>query len=80
MPTINATTFAKSYAEWKYCQYEKEKIQCTPHLDCPACFSTQHSVHVDGNKKLYRFNKVSRFDNYVNVRAKTDSEFTIRIS
>jgi len=29
-------------------------------FECPACFKHQHSVHVDGNKKLYRYSKVQR--------------------
>ena len=31
------------------------------HFDCPACFGQQHSAHVDGNKKLYRYSKISRY-------------------
>jgi len=36
-------------------------VKCVPVLDCPACYSKQHSVHIDGNKKLYRFSKVPRW-------------------
>ncbi|XP_065918950.1 uncharacterized protein [Dysidea avara] len=33
-----------------------------PILDCPACYGNQHSIHVDGNRKLHsnRFTKVPR--------------------
>ncbi|XP_065919720.1 uncharacterized protein [Dysidea avara] len=60
IPTINPTAFSKALSEWKYCQYEKQKLKGVPLLDCPACYSNQHSVHIDGNKKLYRFSKVPR--------------------
>lgn len=38
-------------------------------FECPACFKQQHSVHVDGNKKLYRYSKVARsvFALYFNI-------------
>lgn len=40
-----------------------ELLQLSQHplLECPACHGNQHSVHVDGNRKLYRFSKVHRY-------------------
>ena len=32
-----------------------------PLFVCPAFDASQHSVHIDGNKKLYRFSKVQRY-------------------
>ena len=29
-------------------------------IDCPACYGSQHSCHVDGNAKLYRYSCVPR--------------------
>lgn len=55
MPTINATAFNISFKEWKFCQFELDKLRCLDWMECPACSDCQHSVHVDGNMKLYRF-------------------------
>ena len=57
---INPTTFRKAAAEWRYCQYELEKLQGICWLECPPCSVSQHSAHVDGNQKLYRFKSVPR--------------------
>ena len=29
-------------------------------FSCPACSSNPHCVHIDGNMKLYRYNRASR--------------------
>ncbi|XP_065901149.1 uncharacterized protein [Dysidea avara] len=59
-PTINPVVFSKAFSEWKYCNFELKKMTKTPLLECPACYQGQHSVHIDGNRKLYRFSKVPR--------------------
>ncbi|XP_032232016.2 uncharacterized protein LOC116605656 isoform X1 [Nematostella vectensis] len=55
IPTINASTFRTSFQEWKYLQFEINSICHMDWMQCPACSDDQHSVHVDGNMKLYRF-------------------------
>ena len=55
--------FAKAYAEWRYCQFEIKKLKKQPLFECPACYKEQHSIHIDGNRKLYRYSKVPRFVN-----------------
>ena len=43
-----------------------ELLQLSKHplLECP---DSQHSVHVDGNRKLYRFSKVPRYAHYIDI-------------
>uniref|UniRef100_A0A7M5XED2 CxC3 like cysteine cluster domain-containing protein n=2 Tax=Clytia hemisphaerica TaxID=252671 RepID=A0A7M5XED2_9CNID len=53
--TINANTFVQVYREYNFAQYEIEKRLSFSWFDCPACGDQQHSCHVDGNCKLYRY-------------------------
>ncbi|XP_044171275.1 uncharacterized protein LOC122955576 isoform X2 [Acropora millepora] len=53
--TITATTFSRAFKEWKFCMYELQNAQDVSWMECPACSLNQHSCHVDGNMKLYRF-------------------------
>ncbi|XP_065896316.1 uncharacterized protein [Dysidea avara] len=50
----------KGFEEFRYCRMEIQQLQHTSPFECPACHRKQHSAHVDGNKKLYRFDKVPR--------------------
>ena len=49
--------------EWKFLQYELDCLQGLDWMKCPSCSISisQHSCHVDGNMKLYRFNTPGRF-------------------
>lgn len=58
--SVNATTFSKAFHEWRYCQFSMRKLRQSPLFECPCCVPIQHSVHLDGNKKLYRYSKVPR--------------------
>ena len=60
VPVINQAAFLKAFEEFRYCTVEKLKVGKVPLLECPACKGQQHSVHIDGNRKLYRFSKVPR--------------------
>ncbi|XP_048581071.1 uncharacterized protein LOC116618759 isoform X3 [Nematostella vectensis] len=53
--TVNPQTFRTAFREWKYCQFEIDKIRQLDWMTCPACDDLPHSMHVDGNMKLYRF-------------------------
>ena len=53
--TINALTFGTAFKEWKFFQYELDRLRFIDWMTCPVCDIAQHSVHVDGNMKLYRF-------------------------
>ncbi|CAH3160482.1 unnamed protein product [Porites evermanni] len=54
-PTISHATFSRSFKEWKFCQFELEGLQGLDWVKCPTCSIFQHSCHVDGNMKLYRY-------------------------
>ena len=58
--SINRSTFARAFKEWKYCSYELDSMQMKNWMVCPPCHITQHSVHVDGNSKLKRFQRAGR--------------------
>ena len=58
---INAATFRKAFAEWCYCQFEVDGLQLQDWKMCPPCSVNQHSCHIDGNHKVYRFKKVSKY-------------------
>lgn len=60
VPRINPTAFSKSFQEWRYCRYELKRLKKEALFECPACYDHQHSVHINGNRKLYRFSKVKR--------------------
>ena len=59
-PTINPSTFRRSFKEWKFCQYELSQLQGMDWSKCPTCSIRQHSCHVDGNMKLYRYQASGR--------------------
>ena len=48
--TINQPAFKKAFEEYQYCNMEFLKLGRHPILECPACFGSQHSIHVDGNR------------------------------
>ncbi|XP_028403973.1 uncharacterized protein LOC114526573 [Dendronephthya gigantea] len=52
---INPTIFSIAFKEWKYCQFEIESLKGMNWMECPCCEKEQHSCHVDGNMKLYRY-------------------------
>ena len=57
---INISTFSRAFKEWKFCKHELELLQQKKWMTCPACTEQQHSAHVDGNMKLYRFNSAGK--------------------
>lgn len=67
-PTINSVTFSRAFQEWRNCQYEIANVKKEPLFTCPACDTSQHSVHIDGNKKLYRFSKVQRWYKFLIIK------------
>lgn len=58
--TINPTTFSRSFKEWKFCQHEIQQLEGMNWMKCPICSVSQHSCHVDGNMKLYRYHSSGR--------------------
>ena len=61
VPVINSATFGTSFKEWEFCQYELDRLRKINWMACPACEDCQHSVHVDGNMKLYRFTSAGKY-------------------
>lgn len=67
-----------SFKEWKYCQVELDKLRCIDWMECPSCSQHQHSVHVDGNMKLYRFKSAGMLVPDINLKLK-DNLFLLRL-
>ncbi|XP_045585129.2 uncharacterized protein [Procambarus clarkii] len=57
---INFETTKRVFFEWRFHQYQLGRIKGKFDKGCPACDTTPVAVHIDGNKKLYRYNKVGR--------------------
>ncbi|XP_028415546.1 uncharacterized protein LOC114538616 isoform X3 [Dendronephthya gigantea] len=57
---INASVFHCAFKEWCFAMHEVDILQEKQWANCPSCFRSQHSCHVDGNAKLYRYNSVPR--------------------
>ena len=60
---VNPATFSKAFNEWRYFNFEIQRYKGLDGFVCPCCQDQQHSVHVDGNKKLYHYAKVTRYRN-----------------
>ena len=58
---VNTTSFNRAFKEWKFCKFELEKLAGKNWMECPPCSIHQHSGHVDGNSKLYRFMSAGRY-------------------
>lgn len=52
---INDSAFSVAFKEWKFCNHEINLLQFKDFMVCPTCATYQHSAHVDGNAKLYRY-------------------------
>ncbi|XP_057306565.1 uncharacterized protein LOC130644823 isoform X2 [Hydractinia symbiolongicarpus] len=53
--SINNTAFCTSWREYKFCMHKMDMLQQKNWMECPSCHNDQHSCHVDGNNKLYRY-------------------------
>ena len=49
--------FDTTFKEWNFWIYQKDSVMQKNWLECPACSDEQHSCHVDGNAKLYRYKR-----------------------
>jgi hypothetical protein len=47
-PTVNSTRL-------------KEKLLAVDHFSCPACMEDIAAISVDGNRKMYRFNRTKGY-------------------
>ncbi|XP_072041208.1 uncharacterized protein [Amphiura filiformis] len=57
---INRTVLAKVLREYRYSMRRLDQARQFDAMKCPPCAKYQHSAHVDGNFKLYRYKKVPR--------------------
>ena len=59
---ITPFNFSEAFKEWCFCQHELNKIRKQHWVECPCCTVSQHSSHVDGNCKLYRYRNSGKYD------------------
>ncbi|XP_046891246.1 uncharacterized protein LOC124477479 isoform X4 [Hypomesus transpacificus] len=57
---VNADAFQRSFLQFVYCNYEENQLLGNEPLVCPACSPEMVAVSVDGNRKLYRFQKTNQ--------------------
>ncbi|XP_056441143.1 uncharacterized protein LOC130378391 isoform X2 [Gadus chalcogrammus] len=55
--TVSSENLQKSFLEWTYCRHEIELLLGDDHFSCPACGDDMVAVSLDGNRKMYRFNR-----------------------
>ena len=56
--------FSRVFKEWKFSSFEVDKLCMNSWFDCPSCHDQQHSCHVDGNNKLYRYKTSGRYPSF----------------
>ncbi|XP_042604607.1 uncharacterized protein LOC109102519 isoform X3 [Cyprinus carpio] len=57
---VNADAFQRSFLQYVYCNSEEDQLLEKEPLVCPACSPETVAVSVDGNRKLYRFQKANQ--------------------
>ncbi|KAI9545903.1 hypothetical protein NQZ68_032616 [Dissostichus eleginoides] len=57
---VNADAFQRSFLQYVYCTFEENKLLGKEPFVCPACSPEMVAVSVDGNRKLYRFQKTNQ--------------------
>ncbi|XP_069176405.1 uncharacterized protein [Procambarus clarkii] len=57
---INFEAAKRTFQEWRFMQYELANVQSYNKNVCPACHTNPFAIHIDGNKKLFRYEKVGR--------------------
>ncbi|XP_069176683.1 uncharacterized protein [Procambarus clarkii] len=57
---INFEAAKRTFQEWRFMQYELANVQSYNKTVCPACHTNPFAIHIDGNKKLFRYEKVGR--------------------
>ncbi|KAK0131236.1 hypothetical protein N1851_034058 [Merluccius polli] len=58
---ISGDSFQRCFLEWTYCRHEKEKLLAVDHFSCPACMEDIAAISVDGNRKMYHFNRTKGY-------------------
>ncbi|XP_034005761.1 uncharacterized protein LOC117497862 isoform X1 [Trematomus bernacchii] len=57
---VNADAFQRSFLQYVYCTFEENKLLGKEPYVCPTCSPEMLAVSVDGNRKLYRFQKTNQ--------------------
>ncbi|KAL0966187.1 hypothetical protein UPYG_G00292040 [Umbra pygmaea] len=57
---VNPDAFQMSFLQFAYCKFEESQQLGMERFVCPACAPEMVAVAVDGNKKLYRFQKTNQ--------------------
>ncbi|XP_051993319.1 uncharacterized protein LOC127651503 isoform X2 [Xyrauchen texanus] len=57
---VNADAFQRSFLQYVYCNSEEDQLLEKEPFVCPACSPEMVAVSVDGNRKLYRFQKANQ--------------------
>ncbi|XP_069176163.1 uncharacterized protein [Procambarus clarkii] len=57
---INFEAAKRTFQEWRFMQYELANVQSYNKTVCPACHTNPFAIRIDGNKKLFRYEKVGR--------------------
>ncbi|KAK0138712.1 hypothetical protein N1851_024746 [Merluccius polli] len=57
---VNADAFQRSFLQYMYCNSEENQLLGKEPFVCPACSPEMVAVSVDGNRKLYRFQKINQ--------------------
>ena len=57
---VNADAFQRNFLQYVYCKSEESKLLGKDPFNCPACYPEKVAVSVDGNRKLYRFQKTNQ--------------------
>ncbi|KAF3847110.1 hypothetical protein F7725_020138 [Dissostichus mawsoni] len=71
---VNADAFQRSFLQYVYCTFEENKLLGKEPFVCPACSPEMVAVSVDGNRKLYRFQKTNQASFFDGVFLAQDSE------
>jgi len=58
---VNADAFQRSFLQYVYCTFEENKLLGKEPYVCPTCSPEMLAVSVDGNRKLYRFQKTNQY-------------------
>ena len=54
---VSADSFQRSFLQYKYCTFLENQLLGKELFVCPACCPDSVAVAVDGNRKLYRFQR-----------------------
>ncbi|KAJ8272494.1 hypothetical protein GJAV_G00089800 [Gymnothorax javanicus] len=55
--SVNGDALQRSFLELVYSSFEVEQLCCAAPFTCPACSPQMLAIAVDGNRKLYRFQR-----------------------